>query len=241
MGPKKIMVLVPIALLGAPLAANAALVTYQVDGTINEVSNTFGGLPSGFSSASTGEQLVLTFTVDTSTAPNYGSTANSASYANAVVSETATIGGTTLTPSIAGGQPSSVVGIMADQASGSGAGTVYTTQYEVIAGSTQPANYTGVDPSWELNESIGTRSPTGFYTNASLSDAPLSLFQIGQNGFAEIYLNYDGYVNGSYTAENSLIRADVTSISAVPIPASVWLLVSGIGSLGALARKKRAA
>jgi hypothetical protein len=47
-------------------------------------------------------------------------------------------------------------------------------------------------------------------------------------------------VNGAFTALNGTEIGSPGTVSAVPLPAGVWLLLSGMGALGAAARRKAA-
>jgi hypothetical protein len=58
----------------------------------------------------------------------------------------------------------------------------------------------------------------------------------------------NGIYNGQFTNAQGLFEYQITSLtlasdipSPVPLPASAWLLVAGLGGLGVLARKRRAA
>jgi hypothetical protein len=47
-------------------------------------------------------------------------------------------------------------------------------------------------------------------------------------------------VNGAYLAVNGIEIGSPGSVSAVPLPAGVWLLLSGVGALGAAVRRRTA-
>jgi hypothetical protein len=104
-------------------------------------------------------------------------------------------------------------------ADGSGTWNTYISCDVCGTGTSPPQNSGPV--SFILSVASGTLAPSSFVTNGNY----LFASDIGiPNGSG-------GYSTGDVVTSSAL--------SAVPLPAAAWLLLSGLGGLGAVARKKR--
>jgi hypothetical protein len=94
-----------------------------------------------------------------------------------------------------------------------------------LFGSTLPAGSTDL---------TGWSSPLGSGASGSISVIPATELAAGTYAL-EIRGTVTGTAGGSYSGQLNL------ATTPVPLPASLWLMLSGFGGLGLLARKRRAA
>ena len=108
-------------------------------------------------------------------------------------------------------------------ADGSGTWNTYIACNVCGSGTSPPQNSGPV--SFILSVASGTLTPSSFVTNGSYLFA------------SDIGVPIPKSSPVSYTTGDVVTSS---SLTAVPLPAAAWLLLSGVGGLGALTRKKRA-
>ncbi len=205
-----------IACCAAPGLASASQIAYLVTGSVTDVTNVGGALPASVENAANGTAFTLTFTQDTAIPAQSGSNANAAAYSEAITQASFQIDGTTVL------QGSASLDILADFYNGGTA--TYSTQYAFTTDTVDLAGFTGIIARGSLFQNLSSSSPLGFYQSALSVAGPLP---VGPNNMF-LQLNYTDYVNGVATSDKvGAIVANVTSIEPVPLPASVWLLLSG--------------
>lgn len=94
-----------------------------------------------------------------------------------------------------------------------------------LFGTTLPAGSTDL---------TGWSSPLGSGVSGTISVIPATQLAAGTYAL-EIRGTVTGTAGGSYSGELNL------ATTPVPLPASLWLMLSGLGGLGALSMKRRAA
>jgi hypothetical protein len=244
-GKKKIALLVAATLAALPIGANAASVTYDFTGTIVSADGVF---------AAASGPITGTFTVNLAAANPLQSSAavsmsslwgmgayGGASFAssganlgfpcqcgpapmlpaNVVFSSTISGSGFSFaTPGIAGshGVRSAVEGV---DVSGQGGTPNEWAGDDYVENST---GLTSFESTMHFNGNPGAAPP---YTIAGLPNFTLAT----QGGFGQLF-------NGA--ASNSFLTYEITSVSLapVPLPASAWLLLSALGGLGVLGRRR---
>lgn len=122
------------------------------------------------------------------------------------------------------------------------AGTVGTSG----TGWTSGAGYV-VDQTCATNACVQNDSQLPGFTNVGTTNAfydftgiPKAPVRGGATGFMTPYANAtgDGFF---YLSSSGDLTYNIPTVSAVPLPAAVWLLVSGLAGFGAISRRRRAA
>ncbi len=75
-------------------------------------------------------------------------------------------------------------------------------------------------------------------TNASCGDTPFCTWQLATitlSGAGQ-YIDFSGAFDADF---GGLAGFDNLNVSAVPLPAAAWLLMSGLGAIGAMARRRK--
>ncbi|HEY4213147.1 MAG TPA: hypothetical protein VGM84_16830 [Steroidobacteraceae bacterium] len=207
-----------ITCCAAPGIASASEVTYLVTGSVTNVTNVGGALPTSLENVADGTSFTLAFTEDTSISPQAGGTANAAVYLGAITQASFQIGGTTALQGTAAD-----LTVLADLFNS--AASTYSTQFAFGTETGDLSGVTGVVARGVLFQNITSSAPLGLYQTALTIPGPLPLS--ADNMFLQ--LNYTDYVNGVATSDKvGAIVANVTSIAPVPLPASAWLLLSGV-------------
>ncbi|GAC1664288.1 MAG: hypothetical protein NVS9B2_01670 [Steroidobacteraceae bacterium] len=178
----------------------AALVTYQASGTIDQTDNA-AMLPGGLSAASVGDALSLNFTVNTNT-PGATNSPGTATYQSPLVSASVSFGSGTLQL----GVDSSVIGI-----SSSLSGGAYFSEYFLTSGSTVPFNFTGNASEFELITAGSSAQPLNMYTNASLSNAPLQASTA--NVEDTLLVSISSYIDGVYQSTSDVVVGSDIKVS----------------------------
>lgn len=202
--------------LAASLSANATPVTVQVNGTITSISDPNGLFPS----AAIGETLSLTYVID-DVGIDIGSSPGLGRYASAYTMDF---------------QVGDVSGTLGTGGGFNGMSILdnYLNQDGWFMNFNGPSTGLGL-----YNADIAFSGPESVWNSTSfLPYVDTALFNTGSNTGSMFLGNWYGNPN------SFLITATITSmspISPVPLPAAAWLLLSGLGGLGAVARCKRAA
>jgi hypothetical protein len=217
--------LTALALLVGPVAANATAVTYDFTGNVTGASGIY---------ASAGATVTGTYTIDVG-AGNASQSVLPVSFSSVWYSQA--YGGTVYGPPT----PSSLV--FASTLSSGG----------VTYGNTTPSS-AGSDSSVEGNASSGTL-PNSYvaedveYSNSN--DYVESYFRLYGGTGAGAPFDASGLPvfsnatsnSGALTSDNlglvSQLTYTITSLAPVPLPASAWLLLSGLVGVGVMARKRR--
>lgn len=220
----------------------AAFLDYQVNGVVSQADTTFG---SGYTPLfdelgfvpTTGDALTLNYLVDT-TSPGTNIGPGITQYSGALSSVTLSINhqgqvGTILVPIQQA--PDSQVTIQ----NNANFGSSYQTGYYASVAPINPVTTGNVISLvfYTITSNAAPLSPP-LYPDMSVSQAPLAAGTL--NLSSELGLNEVEWANGISVASNLIEATYISaSVSPVPIPAGVWLLISGIGGLGALAIKRR--
>lgn len=216
---KRLVILPVLALVAAPIAANADTVSYTLSGIVTSGFDNIGLFGAPGSGTLTRDSFTATFDVNLATESINGSLAQvgggtgaNGSPPSPFVSESLTINGLT----------TNLVGGVAD-----GAILISGTQFSVQS---VAANNSSL--SFSLTNSNGS------LPISSLS-APLSYTVMDPNAaFGSLGL-FDS-TGQTVEVELTLLPTEVT-IAPVPLTATAWLMLSGLGGLGVMARKRKAA
>ena len=237
-------------------SAHADLVTYQATGVISSAvsESSIDAWPAGFESASPGQVVLLTFTIDTSTPPLTPFPPGEAEYANALTAASVTFGPASYSMSSIG--PQSNVHITADEYGAFGE-QGYVTSYGVLGiPNLVTAGFSGLlETQFFVSQSTTSPSPLGLYASTSLSNGPLPVSDFppsSSHPSTAFSLTFDLYSNATIVTDPSYYNfpaqtqiqgtlSSITTISDVPVPlpASAWLLLGAMGGLGGLARNRR--
>jgi hypothetical protein len=234
---KKSIVLA-MALIGAPLAASAGSVTYEVTGTINNIENVSGLIPSQFSGVLDGDTFTFIYSVNTSASP---SGCPSCVYNSAVSQASVSFGGSVPEAlPVGSGNSVPIVQASADQTNGS---SIYSTEYAALTATDGVSpTFTGIQTGASIHLVASSSQPLGIYSESQLESVVPNPFSPAAANAENLFaLEFTNYVNGISTESPADISGTISSIQVVPLPAAAWLMLSGLGGFGALARKKRAA
>ena len=223
--------LVAAVLVAQP--ASAALLTYEATGVVDFLYNNPGNpLPQTWSESGLGQRLTVDFTIDTATPVSgiftntVGGPVTGNSYARGAVTVTATLGSTSVS---LGPQTVTIL-------NGNFVNSTYGYQTSFATG---PTNYLPDSPVLSLFTIVDSRTaePIALYPDTSLLNAaPLTPAQLAYAASlgAVVATNLLIYLPGGQSGPYSQVQVGAFSVSPVPLPATVWLLLSGLGGLGGL-------
>jgi len=206
-------------LIAAPIAANAASVTYDFTGTVTTATGSYSGdtgtvtgtITINIANANPAQStlpvsLSSTWVAQEYTGSEFGTTPSGAY----VFSDTVSVGGVHIYSTPGPGAYESLSYV--DNASGGYEAT--ENQYLTPSSAVGSNIYL-----YGANTYTSAGVPTGFALNAGNS-------------------NDSGAVEAT---GGSQLDYTITSLTPVPLPAATWLMLSGLGGIGVFARKKRAA
>ncbi len=203
-------------LLAVCAGANAAPITFTVDGTVGSVTPNLSG-----AGVAAGDPFSMTYTFESTTAPRAGSNSSFAVF-DALTSLSFTAGA-------ASGSSSSASEIQVDNAPGA-PNDRYAVVSRASQGLTGPTlNGLGLNfASFRLDDLSNT-----VFSNALTLPTSLSFSSFTSGSFFVFYgPNLDGLINGNVT--------DIRTATAVPEPTTLTLMGLGLAGI-ALARRRRLA
>lgn len=217
-----IPVLTLVAILFS-MPAGAAPITLRINATVVLYANDLGLLPF---TAATGDSFYVDYTFESGT-PDSNPAAEIGTYDNALLGYTAVVNGVSLSPGVSAvGNFIQVLDDYGDLDNASDAYNVASGQIQ--AGQNSYAFYALIENPFNFK-------PVEPFTSAAL---PLSPWDLTAFTNRSLDIAVFTTVNGQFRS-NQLSGA-ITSITApttIPIPATFWLMASGIGILGTRLRR----
>jgi len=204
-----------LAILGVSFLsaqAHAVEVTWEASGTIDQSNNSYGIVPI---QVAVGDQFTVTYSFDTSAVGGCGvQTCTYAGIENLTITDGSQHYSIAM-PSVA------FTTIEADAPHTNSYATTYAV-YESTA--PVPAGQAGTQEGADLDFSISSPTPLGLFASAALPTSPPS-----PSDFPDPVFSYSiGQFNAAGTEiAGGVFSGSVTSLSAVPEPTSVWLLLAG--------------
>jgi hypothetical protein len=227
--------MVGIVLLGAAGAASADIVTVTYAGTVTQgedASGVFGTPLEMFATSKPAYTLVFTFDTTVGSLTTYSN-------------QQLLVGGSSQTPP-PGGTPSpgsavlTINGIsFSDNGGYVGRDYAYAvshsglTQQATQETGTSGSGILGYAFSGGVDNALTTRFPVRITTNGTYTIIPSDIVS-GTNYFSILTAGFALDASGEFTPTT----VTVSDLSAVPLPATAWLLLSGLAGMGAMARRR---
>ncbi len=233
MGTKKIALLVAAALVAGPLVANATSVTYDFTGSVTSATGIY---------ASADTTVTGTYTINVAagiSSQNQGTVGSTTNGWNVQAYGGPQFGSTPIPIALVFGSTITSGSINYGSASPSSVGSNSNIEGYTGSGASSPNTYYAQDSEYSSSTSNSYTSSAFTLVGGYGANAPFDAN--GLPVFAQSFSNVGILQSTASNFSNGVLKYNITSftLAPVPLPAAAWLLLSGVGGLGAFARKKR--
>lgn len=241
--PNRMNAWLAMGLLVGPMSTQAAVVTYEVKGVVNSFDAGNGLLPWTSSDIAVGSQFSVLYEYDDAFPdsdyadpdPNIGT------YPFSILSMVVNVGGQSFTV------PLGTAGYDSDQA--------HTVANDVLQGGNYVdqlaytrvgcVNFVPDEQSTQCYRGVAifresSATPPSVLTSDARVDFPSMLSSFSTREFRFSAANIYFQLGGASGVRDGFVGT-ITSVAPVPLPAAAWLLLSGLGGLGLLGRRRSAA